>query len=240
MSLPVIESPKYRLVVPSTQATIEYRPYLVKEEKVLLIALQGKDTKNMIISLKDVIAACTDNAVDPDKLTMFDLEYIFIKLRAVSSGETSSIKLPCQTTDCEQSLPADINLEEIEVEGTIATDKSKSTFQLTDTVGVVLKYATIKDILKTGSPGELSEYESSIESIVASIDSVFTTEEVFQSEDYTRAELTAFIESLSQKQIGLMSSFFKDMPSLKKTVALECDVCNKTSTYHLEGINSFF
>ena len=139
MALPKLVAAKYSLEVPSTKEVVEYRPYLVKEEKILMMAFETKDQSQMISALRDTIAGCTEGKVKVDNLTIFDLEYIFLKLRSKSVGETSTLGIKC--SDCSKTSQVEINLNDVEVEGDI---KPSAKIELTDTVGLMVKYPTVK------------------------------------------------------------------------------------------------
>ena len=143
MALPRIDSPKYELRIPSSGDTVEYRPYLVKEEKLLMMAMETKDQQQMIRALRDVIAGCTEGKIQANDLAMFDLEYVFLKIRGKSVGETTRVNLKCKS--CDHKNEVEINLDEVEVQGEV---KKNEKVALTDSVGVVLRYPTVKGIQK--------------------------------------------------------------------------------------------
>ena len=234
MALPKLATPKYELQIPSTGESVNYRPYLVKEEKVLMLAIESKDQSQMITALKDVISGCTEGKIKPDKLTLFDLEYIFLKLRSKSVGETSNIQMKCNS--CETYSPSVINLEEIEP----VIDKSLDPkVQLTDDVGVMMKWPTVDDIIKNTGNSK-NQIEAVFGFLVASIESIYDAENVYPAKDHTREELIDFLESLSQDQFNLIQKYFENMPKLQKTIKFDCAGCNEHNEVTVTGLQSFF
>lgn len=235
MALPKLTSAKYSLDVPSTGETIEYRPYLVKEEKILMLAMESRDRKQMITALRDVISGCTEGRINIEKYTLFDLEYIFIKLRSKSVGENSNVGVKCQ--DCGTQNSVAINLEQIEVAGTIETKSQK--IELTDTVGVMLRYPTVKGLQRQITKDKLDE-ESTMAAIVSAIESIYDADNVYPAENETQKDLLEFVESLTSDQFRKMTDFFEDMPKLKHKIEFECKSCNAKNEVTLEGLANFF
>lgn len=235
MALPRIDSPKYELTVPSTGETVEYRPYLVKEEKILMLAMESKDQNQMIRALRDVIAGCTDGKVQVDKLAMFDLEYVFLKIRAKSVGETSKIGIKC--TDCDTKNEFEINLEEVQVQGEV---KKEAKIALTDSVGVVLRYPTVKGIQRQLGKNQGNDAEVSMAAVASAIESIYDAENVYSAEDETSESLMGFLDSLTSQQFKKISEYFDDMPRLKHDINYKCKSCGVENKQTLEGLTSFF
>ena len=235
MALPRIDSPKYELTVPSTGEKVEYRPYLVKEEKILMLAMESKDQNQMIRALRDVIAGCTDGKIQVDNLAMFDLEYVFLKIRSKSVGETSKIGIKC--TSCEAKNELEINLEEIEVQGEV---KKNAKIALTDTIGVVLKYPTVKGIQKQLGKNKGDDAQVSMAAVASAIESIYDAENIYNAEDETSESLIGFLDSLTSSQFKKISEYFEDMPRLKHEVKYKCKSCGVENTQTLEGLTSFF
>jgi len=235
MALPTINTPKYQLKLPSTGESITYRPFLVKEEKILLIAQETKDPKQMMSAMGDIISACTFDKVNTSEITSFDLEYIFLKLRAKSVGENADIKIQC--TKCEAYNPISINLDEISV--TIA-EKKDATVMLTDSIGVTLKYIDAKKMEKITGLIETNQMAVINELIINSIESIFDDSNVYPAADSTPAELTQFIESLNRQQMEKIESFIANAPKLQHKCEFKCNACEKENSITLQGIQSFF
>lgn len=234
MSLPKISSPKYTLQIPSTKKTVEYRPFLVKEEKVLLIAQESENNVQIVNAMKDVIEACTFNKIDADSLTSFDLEYVFIKLRAKSVGENSTISVLCKS--CEHPHEHTVNLDELEVnfEGVLP-----SRIMLTDTVGINMKYISVKDMTVLSAVQEKNN-DLVTETIIASIDSIFDAEKIYPTDESTREELETFINSLNRSQMSKIEKFISAIPKLQHAVTFTCSKCNAPNETVLSGAQSFF
>ena len=234
MNLPKIETPKYGLQIPSSGETIEYRPFLVKEEKILLIAQQTNKSKAMFKAMIDVIDNCTFGKLKMKDLTNFDVEYIFLKLRQKSVGEIASLSIKCD--DCSASNPVEVNLEEIKVE---ESDKKEKKVMLTETVGVVLKYIDALSVEKLASL-EKDQAKLLTETVIQSIDHIFDAEGVYPVKEANRSEIEEFINSLNREQIGKIEEFISSAPKLKHTVNFECVKCNTQNEVVLEGAQTFF
>lgn len=234
MSLPIIASPKYTITIPSTGNVVEYRPFLVKEEKVLLLAQESNDHGQIMNAIKDVIKACTYGAVDPDSLASYDLEYIFIKLRAKSVGETSTVGIKC--SECEKTNSVVINLDDIEVSAKLENTK----IQLTDTIGINMKAISVKDIARISSKKNQSQSDQLNDTIIACISSIYDGVKIFPKENSTREELISFIDSLSRQHMQKIESFIQNLPKVEHTVEFECEHCKAKNTHTIRGVQSFF
>jgi len=234
MALPILESPKYTVEIPSTKKAIEYRPFLVKEEKILLMAQESQESREMLNAMKDIIRACTFEKVDVNVLTSFDLEYIFLKLRSKSVGEISSVNIKCSA--CEVPNPVDINLDEVVVK---FDDSVSKTIMITDSVGVNMRYIRVKDM---GALTDDKKSQSDLinEVVIASIESIFDADKVYPSENSSKAELIVFINSLNRSQMQKIEAFIAAVPSLKETVKFKCKGCGHDNTLELSGTQSFF
>lgn len=236
----MMSTPTYSLVVPSTGATVKFRPFLVKEEKALLIAQQSEDAQVMINTLKSVIKSCVQDNIDVNKLAIFDLEYIFLQLRGKSVGENIDLYLPCDEdhgADNEKAktkITLDINTINVEV-GEGHTNK----FELFDDVGVVMKYPTV-EVLKQLDGLDENDFDKIFEIIALSIDYIYQGDQLFYASEQKKEELLAFVNNLSSEQFLKIQSFFETMPKLRKDVEYNCPVCGKHHKKMLEGIQSFF
>ncbi len=235
MALPKINTPTYELVVPSTGEEIRYRPFLVKEEKILLMAMESGDNKEIIRAIQDIVKECTYDKLKLSTMPMFDIEYLFLNIRAKSVGEITTLRLKCPD-DEKTTVKVDVNLTEIEVQ----TDKNHTNkIELTDEMGIMMKYPTIDSFA-----GDMSEINASnmLEVISGCIDSIYDKggEEVFEAKDQTKKELIEFIEQLNSKQFGDIQKFFDTMPKLKHTVTVKNPKTKKKGEVTLSGLSDFF
>jgi len=238
MALPKIAAPKYVLTVPSTGEQINYRPYLVKEEKLLMLAMESKDEMQMLNALKDIISGCTEGKVKPDKLKSFDLEYIFLQLRSKSVGENANILVKC--SECETSNETAVNLTEIEVKGEMVNDFN---LKLTDNVGIILKYPTIKDLQRSYTANKSkkqSQTELALSTVVSMIESIYDGEEIYPAESETQQSLVDFVESLSSDQFKKIFDFVSKIPKVSHDIEFKCNKCQHENKILLEGMQSFF
>lgn len=237
MALPKIATPKYTLVMPSTGDVIEYRPYTVKEEKALVLALESKDQGMMVRAIRDLISECTYSKVDAYKLAMFDFEYIFLKLRSKSVGEISTIMVSCK--NCSTDNEVDVNLEDIQVSGKVEKNMK---IMLSENVGVTLSYPKVKQFVEElGVSGEKqSEYETTVGLVASSIDTIFDEEQVYVREDHSPKEWKEFLESLSTQQFAMIAEKFENIPAVKHEIEFRCVSCGTHNNVLLEGLQSFF
>jgi len=231
MALPTIESPKYFLTVPSTKESVEFRPFLVKEEKVLMIAQEAGTNQSMISAMKDVINACTFGALDLYSLSMSDLEYILIQIRAKSVGETSDIKFKCD--ECDEFIDITIDLSEIKV---TKSKNKENKIQLTDDIGITLKSPGLKE---AEVAARSSKKNTIVQSLMTVIESVYDAESVYPFADATPKEIEKFIESLNSKQVVKIKEWVDGLPSLKKEIKYKCSK-GKERTKVLSGLDDFF
>lgn len=237
MALPSPQTPIYTIKVPSTQEDYKFRPFLVREEKALLMARQSEDEKVMIDTLKAIIEGCAKSKVDIDKLATFDLEYIFSQIRAKSVGEIVDLMFWCDT--CEDDRAAvrlSIDVSKIEVE---FNPDHKKKIELFDDVGVVMKYPGIDTIIKLGTLQE-DNPDQIIDVMATCIDMIYQGEEVHYAKDTPKAELVEFINNLTADQFKSIQSFFETMPKYHHRVEYKCPVCSKEHIRMLTGISSFF
>lgn len=237
MALPIIEAPKYETTIPSSGKKVQYRPYLVKEEKILMIAMESEDQAQIIGAMKDVIKACTFDKVDPNKLCTFDVEYLFLKLRAKSVGEISKVGLKCEK--CEKPTDVSINLDEIEIN---AAQKLETRILLSDKIGVNLSWPKMSDVESMDTKENASKMESAMQVIVSCIESIFDDKKIYPANEQTTEELVAFVESLNQSQFLKIQQFIEKMPKLQKKVKFKCSSkeCAHENDLTLTGIQSFF
>ena len=235
MALPVLTAPKYTLTVPSTQQTIEYRPFLVKEEKILLLAQESNNQKEIMSAIRDVVETCTYGTVKANLLTSFDLEYIFLKLRAKSVGEIVDIK--CKCTSCETYGAGEVNLDTVEV--TWPSTKVDNKIMLTDKVGIVLRHISVDDLNKIGLDENVN-VETVTNMIIASIESIFDDSAVYPAAQSSQAELKEFVNSLSRSQVSKIEAYIENAPKLQHEIRFVCAQCKTDNSQVLTGTQSFF
>ena len=237
MALPVMKTPTYEMTIPSTKQVVKYRPFLVKEEKSLMIAQQSDDPVTMINTLKGVIDACTFGKVDVTKLAMFDIEYIFVQLRAKSVGEISELIFSCkQCNDPKAKMKVSIDLTQLEVK---FDPEHTMDIQLFDNVGVKMKYPSMATVNKLkGASNE--DVDSIFGIIIDCIDSIYDDENIYSAAEQSREELTEFINNLTQDQFSKLQKFFETMPKLEKEIEFNCPVCSYHHKQTIQGLESFF
>ena len=238
MSLPKINTPEYRLNIPSTDEVITYRAFLVKEEKLLLIANETGDEKATFLAIQNLIKSCVKETIEVDRLPMFDIEYIFLNIRAKSVGEIAKLKIICPD-DEKTTVDVDVDLTKLNVE---MDEKHNPKIQLTDTIGMLMQYPSIDTIPEhaiAGAPGDAAT-ESLFKMIGECMYQVWEGEEVHDATDYSWKEKMEFLESLTHEQFGKIQEFFETMPSIKKEIEVTNPNTNVKSTVTLQGIQSFF
>jgi hypothetical protein len=245
MSLPKISAPIFELILPSTEKAVKYRPFLVKEQKLLLIAMESGDQKSMMNAIKQIINNCAVDQVDVDKLPIFDLEYFFVRLRAKSIGEDIDLNLRhpsgvnAKDEICEHITKQKLNLLDVEVQKSIAHE-DKILLDEETKIGVKFKYPTSEFALSIENPEEMNQLDLASDAIINSIDYIYDADNVYKREDYTKEELIEFIDNLSQKQYEKLSSFFETMPKLKHEIKWKCAGCGQEDHVTLEGLANFF
>ena len=236
MALPQINVPTYELVVPSTGEKIKYRPFLVKEEKILLMAMESGNTDEMLRAVQNIVEQCTFNKLKLGSAPMFDVEYMFLNIRAKSVGEISKLKVLCQD-DLKTYANVEIDLNEIQV---TVDDDHTNKIELTDEMGVIMKYPSI-DSFNQNQVSNIS-IENMLDVIVACIDHIYDKngEEVFDAKDSTKQELIDFVEQLNTQQFQDVQKFFDTMPKLTHEVTVKNPKTKIESQVLLTGLNDFF
>lgn len=237
MPLPKISTPTYELVIPSSKKTIKYRPFLVREEKVLIIAQESQDSKQITDAVKTVITNCIiTRGVKVDDLATFDIEYLFLNIRGKSVGETVDVLITCPDDEVTK-VPVSINLEDIKVE----VDKNHiRDIKLDETLILRMRYPSMKEFIKTNFMGEDLSIDDTFNLICSCIDQVYNEEESWASSDCSKKELSEFIEQLSSKQFKEVEMFFQTMPKLSYKLKIKNPNTNVESEVVLEGLTSFF
>jgi len=236
MALPKLNTPTYELEVPSTDDKIKYRPFLVKEEKILLMALESGKNEDVIQAVKDIVSACTFDKVDLGSMPMFDIEYIFLNIRAKSVGEVSKLKI-LAPDDKKTYVDTEINLMDVQVQ---VEDGHTNKIELTDDMGMIMTYPTIDSFVETGIQNVTAS--NMIDVISSCILQIYEAkgEKVYQAKDQTKKELIEFVEQLNTKQFKKLQKFFDTMPKLKHTVKVKNPKTKKTGEVVLTGLNDFF
>ena len=238
MPLPKISTPSYELVVPSTKKKIKFRPFLVKEEKVLILAMESQDNQQIANAVKDVIAACIlTRGIKVETLSTFDIEYLFLNIRGKSVGEEVEVTITCPD-DNETQVPSVINLDEIKVQ---MDDNHSIDIKLDDEYTMRMKYPSMDEFIKTNFAvdGDVN-VDDTFKLIASCVDQVYSEEETWAGADCTKKELSQFIESLNSKQFKSIEKFFETMPKLSHTVKVTNPNTKKDSEVVLEGLQSFF
>ena len=241
MPLPKISTPTYELVLPSTGKTIKYRPFLVKEEKILILALESQSTKEITNAIKQVLKDCiVTKGVKVEELPTFDIEYIFLNVRGKSVGESLDLIITCGD-DGETQVPVTVFIDQIKVE---EDPEHKREIQLDTDLVLKMKYPSLDQFIKTNfdfsSNQSSSNIERSFDIISSCIDIIFNAEESWSAADSTKKELTDWIETLTPNQFKEIEKFFDTMPRLSHTVKVTNPKTKVESDVTLEGLTSFF
>lgn len=234
MALPRLTTPEFETVIPSSKEKIKFRPFLVKEEKILYMALESGDTNDIKNALLSVIDSCVlTPGIDVEKFATYDVEYLFLRIRAKSVGEIINVNLKHQNSECRHETPYQLNLENIEV---IFNKEHKDKIDLGNNIGVKMKMPSLNKVLS------LQDSEGIVDGIfnliLNSIEYVYDNDNIY--EEFTEIELREFLESLKQDQFTEIQKFFDTLPKLYHDITWECKNCGKTETVRLEGLQSFF
>jgi hypothetical protein len=236
MALPKLTTPTYELEIPSTDAKIKYRPFLVKEEKILMMAMESKTSADITQAVKDIVTECTFNKVKIDDMPMFDVEYIFLNIRSKSVGEISKLKLLCPD-DKKTYADVEVNLNEVKVQ---VGDDHTNKIDLGNGMGMIMKYPTIDSFAESGikdiTPSNM------LEVISTCILQIFEDEgkKVYDTKDQTKKEVVEWIEGLNTKQFQDVQKFFDTMPKLKHEITIKNPKTKVESKIMLNGLNDFF
>ena len=236
MALPKLTTPTYELELPSTDEKVKYRPFLVKEEKILMMAMESKSSADITQAVKDIVNECTFNKIDISSVPMFDVEYIFLQIRSKSVGEVSKLKLLCPD-DKKTYAEVELNLTEVKVQ---VGDDHTNKIELGDGKGMIMKYPTLESFKETGikdiNPSNM------LEVIGTCILQIYEEDgkKTYDSKDQTKKELADFIEQLNTKQFKDVQKFFETMPKLKHEITIKNPKTKKESKITLTGLNDFF
>lgn len=231
MALPSLnDTPKYELTIPSLKKKVKFRPYLVKEEKILLIASESKDVGQIMNAVLDTVLACLEgNSIKRNELTTFDIEYMFLQIRAKSVGEVVTLNVAC--SECDHDNEQTVDIAEIECK----VGKKSNIIKLSDTISVEMMYPSYSMVDFTED-----EAQAGFSVLGKCMKTVITQEERIVMAEESTESIDAFIDSMTQQQFEMVSSYLKDMPSVKHTIKFDCEKCDVHNEVLLEGMQSFF
>ena len=239
MPLPKIATPTYELVLPSSGRKVKYRPFLVKEEKILIMALESEDSKQITSAIKTVIRDCIlTRGIKVEKLATFDIEYLFLNVRAKSVGETVEVNVTCPD-DGETQVLVEIDIDSIKVQ----KDSNHSNIvKLDDTLSLQMNYPSLNQFIETNfdTNTDQSQVDQSLEVIMTCIGQVYNQDEAWEASECTKKELKDFVESMNSKQFKEVENFFSTMPKLTHNIKVTNPETKVESTVVLEGLASFF
>ena len=232
MALPKINTVLYDLELPSSGKKVEYRPFLVKEEKILLMALEGKDDREMSKAIKQIITQCVSTAgFNVNKLPMIDLEYLFLNIRGKAVGDISTISFE---HECGEIIKLDIDLSKVKI---VKNKNFSDLVKITDDIMIRLSPPGIDNVIGAGDKNQI---DMVMEIIRDSIVEIIQGEDVFSAQDHTREELEEFLDSLNSGQFKKLQDYYESLPKMKQDIEYTCPKCEKTETETLEGLASFF
>jgi len=236
MALPKLTTPTFELEIPSTDEKVKYRPFLVREEKILLMAMESGENKDIVQAVKDIVTECTFGKLKLGNMPMFDVEYLFLNIRAKSVGEISKLNLLCPD-DKKTYAKVEVDLNKVQVQ---VGDDHTNKIELTDDMGIIMTYPTIDSFSESGI--QTINASNMLDIIGSSILQIYEEkgEKVYEAKDQTKKELTEFIESMNTSQFQKIQLFFDSMPKLKHTVKVKNHKTKKESEIVLQGLNDFF
>lgn len=230
MALPKLDTPTFELTLPSNNKKIKFRPFLVKEHKILLTMSEAENEEVSRI-IRELVDVCTFNKLKVDDLPHFDIEYIFMNLRAKSIGEMVDVNINCE---CGNKIQTQFNIEEVKVE---KPKEHSNKIMLTDSVGVEMRYPTIDEVIEVFATNDNKKV---VDLIIKSINTIFDTEQVWSAKEQTKEELEEFIFSLTKNQFEQLEEFFVTAPKVVQVIEADCNKCGKHNSVRLEGLQNFF
>ena len=238
MPLPKISAPVYHLILPSTGKEIKYRPFLVREEKLLVLALESEDSKQITEAIKTVLKNCIETrGVKVETLPTFDIEYLFLNIRGKSVGEEIEVNVICPD-DEETTVPVKINIDEIEVQKFDGHDKK---IKLDDNIYLEMRYPSLDQFIKNNFDlNATDDMDQAFDLIGSCIDKIYTEDEVWSTSDVTKKELQEFLDQMNSSQFKLIEKFFETMPKLSHTIKIKNPKTKVESEVTIEGLTSFF
>ena len=238
MALPMMQSPYYTVEVPSTGKKISFRPFTVREEKALLLAQQSEDTDVMVDTLKQIIKGCVKEDIDPNKLAIFDIEFLFTQIRAKSVGELAELVFTCQHCESEEGknkMHVSIDLTKIPI---IRDPKFTNRINLFDDTGVIMRYPNLDTFKK--AEGKLDDVNAIMAVVIDCIEAIYNGDEMFYANEQTPEELEEFVMNLTKAQFDQIEEFFVHVPKFKQDIEFDCPNCGTHNITALEGTASFF
>lgn len=232
MPLPILGIPKYRVTIPSTKKEVTFRPFLVKEQKALYMALESQNQNQILDAMCSIITECVDGIGDPSEMPMFDIEYLFLKIRSKSVGEMIDLKAKCPK--CSKYNEIGIDLDEVEVQ---FPENASNKIMLSDRIGIVMKYPSILDV--NPDMNEMS-LEQVLDFVASSIETVFDDTNVYNKKDFTKEEIYKFVESMTNSQFELVGKFYLNMPRMRKEIDCTCQHCKQNFAATFSGLQDFF
>ena len=233
MALPKLNTPQYELELPSTGGKIKFRPFLVKEQKILMMAQESDNETEITDAIAKIIYACTDGVVDAKNSPLFDVEYVFLQLRAKSVGESADLKIKCPD-DEKTFVDVNVKLDEISVQ---MTDDHSNEIKITDAIKIVMKYPVLNDMRNMG--GTNKEVDNVFGLLKSCIWEIHDGDTVYNKVDMTAKEIEEFVDNLNTAQFESLMDFFKTMPKLRHTISVTNPKTKKTGEVVLEGLDSF-
>ena len=238
MPLPKLNTPTYELTLPSSNRKVKYRPFLVKEEKILLIAMESEDEKEMQNAVKQILKNCIlTRGISVDKLAVFDIEYLFLNIRGKSVGEEITLNIVCPD-DEKTEVEVAVNVEDVKIQ---KSDKHDPVIQLTDQVGIVMKYPSMEMFVKNNITGENQQKVDTIfDMTIDCISQVVEGEDVLEAKSFSKKEMLEFVETFDTQQFQKIQDFFETMPKLSHKIKVLNPNTNIESEVTIEGLSSFF
>lgn len=238
MALPMNTTPVYNMTIPSTGTQVKFHPFLVKQEKNLMLAMQSESEDVMVDTLKGIISDCIVDDIDPDSLATFDIEYVFAQLRAKSVGEVIDLIVKCDT--CEEDtakVKMAINIDDINVN--IPEDHNKK-IELWDGVGVIMKYPSFNIVKKLKDDPAKMSADDMFDIVIECMSMIYDSEQTYPIKEQSKEEVNSFLDNLTNDQFQKIQGFFETMPKLSHKIEWDCPVCQKHHKKSMEGLQSFF
>jgi len=234
MNLPQLDLPRHKTVLPSSGQEIIMRPYLVKEEKILLLALESQDPEQIALAIRGLIESCIETEFDIEKLAGFDIEKLFLELRSISVGEKIALNAKCQ--HCEELNEVSLNIKDVTMTDYNPDDRIR---KLTDSVGVTMNYPNAEALAKL-DPEKMDSIEGIMDLVVACVANIFDDDNVYPAKKDNEEDIKQFVEGLTTEQFKSIAGFFGTMPMLAYDLEFECTHCSKANKIELRGLQSFF
>ena len=236
MALPQVALPTYELTIPSNGKKVKFRPFVVKEEKLLLIALESQDEKNIEDAVRQLLKGCILSRVKIEDLPIFDLEFIFLQIRAVSVGEIVEMNVTCKD-DGETQVKYNLNLADVKVN---FPEGHTNKIELSDKMGIVMRYPSLKEFVKSSIAGIQPDATDVLSVVASCIDQIYDGDDVYDSSTTTKKEFVQFVENLTNSQFEQLQKFFETAPTLSHTFSVTNPNTGKESEFVIEGLASFF